>query len=151
MDVLTHSIWRPESNQRELFALDGYMNHSCQPNTNSCGNKSFSDESGGCYTTVCIRDINVGDQITCDYDLIEWDCPDKGIDKCSCGSATCRGRVWGFKHLSESEQKSLTPFASENVLTALRNAGKIDQAEFEKLNLRRETEKPEDLKNNVTK
>jgi hypothetical protein len=40
-----------------------------------------------------------GEEITCDYDLFEWDARDKGISKCECGAPNCRGAALGFKFL----------------------------------------------------
>lgn len=95
---------------------------------------------------MCIRDIEVGDQITCDYDLIIWDCPAEGMDACACGSASCRGRVWGFKHLSPEYKKKLVEFAFENVLTEAKLAGDIDEEKFQQVMEKRAKEKAEDFK-----
>lgn len=77
---------------RELYAYDGFMNHSCEPSTASVDVSEDETE----YNQVATRDLKKGDQITCDYETFEWDCRDKGIDSCGCGMPRCRKRVWGI-------------------------------------------------------
>lgn len=164
MDVYVHSVLNPEKNQRELFALDGHMNHACDPNTTCISHQVRPD--GGSYTTVAIKDIEIGDQITCDYDLIEWDCQDKGtisfflaphqpllltrillgIDACACGATSCRGKVWGFKYLNADLKNQMIKLAFENVLYESRLAGEITQQQFDEIMTRRDSETPEDFK-----
>lgn len=99
LDVLTHSVARKGHDTRELYAYDAHMNHACEPNTKSA-NTVWTDQ-GASYDTLCLRDIAKDEEITCDYELFEWDCKDKGIDACACGTKKCRGRVWGFKHIKD--------------------------------------------------
>jgi hypothetical protein len=95
---------------------------------------------------VCIRDIEIGDQITCDYDLIEYDCADKGIDCCACGSASCRTKIWGFKHLEEGLKEVMIEYAFDNVLREALLAGEISQEVFDKVSSRRQAETADDFK-----
>jgi len=123
--------------------LDGHMNHSCEPNTYSINEIEF--EGGGQYDTVCIRDIKEGAEITCDYDFFEWDCQDKGIDACGCKTPSCRGRVWGFKHLSADQQKPLLGFALPAVLTELKKEGIITPEQHDHLQEKRAQARPADF------
>jgi hypothetical protein len=60
-----------------------YVNHSCNPNAGICGQ----------ITLVAMRDIAPGEEITFDYAMADSSSFDE-FD-CSCGAATCRGRVSG--------------------------------------------------------
>lgn len=63
-----------------------YMNHSCNPNI---GN-------GDTFTTVAMRDINKGEQITYDYATTDTnDIFERGEMKCFCGSINCRKVITG--------------------------------------------------------
>jgi len=44
-----------------------------------------------------MRDINVGDEVTCDYALFDYHCNGHEIEVCACGAANCRGKMMGFK------------------------------------------------------
>jgi len=101
LDVVTHSVLRHNGGKRELYAYDGFMNHSCDPSTTSVD--VTADET--VYNQVAKRDMQKGDQITCDYETFEWDCKDKAIDNCGCGTAKCRRRVWGYKHIEDRALK----------------------------------------------
>ncbi|MCC7265531.1 MAG: SET domain-containing protein [Candidatus Latescibacteria bacterium] len=58
-----------------------YMNHSCAPNTLGLG----------AYADVAVRDIQPGEQITCEYGMLNLT---EGMP-CHCGAPGCRGRVEG--------------------------------------------------------
>mmetsp|Transcript_10097 Transcript_10097/g.15303 ORF Transcript_10097/g.15303 Transcript_10097/m.15303 type:complete len:425 (-) Transcript_10097:216-1490(-) len=88
--------------KRQAFTFDAFMNHSCNPNTYSADEHDTA--TGGTYKTVALRDIAAGTEITCDYDLFELDSRKKGIDKCECGSAECRGFSHGFNFMPEAVQ-----------------------------------------------
>jgi hypothetical protein len=116
LDVYMHTVSRPDG-KRELFYFDGFMNHSCNPTTIS------TECEGEYYNTEAARDIEVGEEITCDYDLFEWDSRDKGIEKCGCGAAKCRGKALGFKFLDPELQKVMIKSAYEEVTDAWEAAG----------------------------
>ncbi len=118
LDVLVHSVARHNTQLRELYFFDAYMNHSCEPNTYSRDGEVGADFET--YDTVASRDIKAGDEINCDYCLFEWDCRDKGIDQCGCGSELCRGQVWGFKFVPEPHRSRMLPHAHQPVLAQLR-------------------------------
>lgn len=56
-----------------------YVNHSCQPTMRSVGEDAM----------VAVVDVNVGDEITCDY----AECNLRAPLSCLCGTADCRGTV----------------------------------------------------------
>lgn len=97
----THSVLlTPDT--RELYLFDGFMNHSCDPSTRS----DFAHASGGVpWATVALRDIEAGEEITCDYNLFEYDIDGHEIEQCQCGSPKCLGAIKGFKHLSLAQQR----------------------------------------------
>lgn len=66
-----------------------FTNHSCNPN---CGLKDA-------VTLVAIRDIETGEELTIDYDTLEYDWE----MECNCGSENCRGKIRGYKHLKEKK------------------------------------------------
>lgn len=85
--------------ERLLYTNDSYINHSCDPNIIPvCLKNEFVFEA------LAIKDIEPGDEINCDYHTFEYDCRDKGIEKCACGEEKCIGKVIGFKFLTD-EQK----------------------------------------------
>jgi hypothetical protein len=60
-----------------------FINHSCEP---SCG-------MSGDVTLVALRDLAPGDEITYDYAMSDGS--DYDEFECSCGTASCRGKVTG--------------------------------------------------------
>ncbi|EFC48529.1 hypothetical protein NAEGRDRAFT_78553 [Naegleria gruberi] len=112
----THSVQFNE-NQRWLYLFDSFMNHSCDPSTISEQTEEMKITNQ--YAMVALRDINPGDQITCDYNIFEYDCHGKVIEKCCCGSSNCIGRVAGFKYLTLEEQKERIQFVDDEVLQAM--------------------------------
>lgn len=91
--------------KRQVFGFDGFMNHSCDPTTYSAD--EHHSDMGGTYKTVALKDIPAGTEVTCDYDLFEYDSRDKGITKCACGSKKCRGQAIGFKFIPKETQLAL--------------------------------------------
>lgn len=70
-----------------------HTNHSCDPNCMvrvRIGEREIVIEA--------IRRIAAGEEITIDYDTFEYEVEHLG-GPCRCGSAKCRGRVTGYKHL----------------------------------------------------
>jgi hypothetical protein len=104
LDVTIHTVrlTNPdsESHIRELYGIESMVNHSCNPNTYSI-NEEQIDSKLSRYSTYALRDINVGDEITCDYNTFEWDCKDKNINVCMCGASWCNGRIWGMKYVTD--------------------------------------------------
>jgi SET domain-containing protein len=78
-----------------------YTNHSCDP---SCGLKGLK--------LVSIRDIKKGEEITIDYDTLEYDWK----MKCNCKSADCRKVIRGYKYLSKGLKKKYKGFIAPYLL-----------------------------------
>ena len=112
----THAVQFNES-ERFLYLFDSFTNHSCDPTTESRNFRVHSDHQT--YDTVAVRDIHPGDEITCNYNLYEYDCHDKLIEKCLCGSSNCYGRVAGYKYLPREVQKALIQDVEKDVLEAM--------------------------------
>jgi hypothetical protein len=68
-----------------------YTNHSCNPNAGIRRN----------FELCALKEIQPGEEITIDYDTIEWDWQ---MD-CACGESNCRGKIKGFKYLSKELQE----------------------------------------------
>jgi hypothetical protein len=79
-DIIMHTIQRHATDQREVY-FDCYCNSSCNPNLQIVSLGDHEDGSSGAFATVCAREIKKGDQLHNCYDLLEWDCKDKGIPK----------------------------------------------------------------------
>ena len=116
LNTETHSVQFTET-ERWLYLFDSFMNHSCDPST--CSRQSESQKINNQYQTVALRDIQAGDEITCDYNLFEYDCHGKTIERCLCGTAKCVGRVAGFRYLSTDKQKDRIELVESEVLEAM--------------------------------
>lgn len=116
LNTETHSVEFNEK-QRWLYLFDSFMNHSCEPTTftRQTPDQRLANE----YETVALVDINPGDEITCDYNLFEYDCHGKEIEECLCGSINCIGRIAGYKYLSTPEKQLRLPSVEIEVLQAL--------------------------------
>jgi hypothetical protein len=114
----THSVQFSESS-RWLYLFDSFMNHSCDPTTIS--HQTPEQKVNNQYSTIALRDIHPGDEITCDYNLFEYDCEGKVIETCLCGSPACIGRIAGFKYISSEEQKRRIQLVDQEVLLEMAN------------------------------
>ena len=112
----THSVQFSET-KRWLYLFDSFMNHSCEPTTIS--RQTAELRAANRYETVAVRDIHPGDQITCDYNLFEYDCHGKVIEECLCGSSKCIGRVAGFRYLATPEQQARIQLVDAEVLESM--------------------------------
>jgi cyanophycin synthetase len=93
---------------------DGVMvlvNHSCEPN---CGVqiRPASRE----IEVRALRPIAAGEEITFDYNTFEYEL-DHGGSQCTCGAATCRGRVPGFKHVAAEVRARYGEYIAEYLRT----------------------------------
>jgi uncharacterized protein len=90
--------------------LGRYMNHSCTPTTRGVGE---------CFE-VAIRDVNPGDELTCDYGTLNLTAP----LLCRCGTDRCRGVIRSDDpvHLAEGWDEeaaaafALAPFVPQPLL-----------------------------------
>ena len=74
------------------------VNHSCEPN---CG---IRVNETGAHDFVAIKDIGPHEEITFDYAMRNYTIEHFPY-KCMCGSEKCRGRITGWKDLSEKLKK----------------------------------------------
>jgi len=85
------------------------VNHSCNPN---CGIKV---NETGAHDFVAMRDIIVNEEITFDYAMRNY-----GVDyfpkKCMCGSERCRGKITGWKDLSDEWKNKYEGFVAPYLL-----------------------------------
>jgi len=99
LDVQTHFPYIGEG-RREVNYFDCFTNHSCEPNMFYPSTDIRFDPDGlsGEYVACATRDIEAGDELTCDYELFDWDCLDKGLTHCMCKAAACRGTISGMRY-----------------------------------------------------
>jgi hypothetical protein len=64
---------------------DDFINHSCSPNAKACIN-------GEGVLLKAVRSIDVGEEITYDYEAAEWGVSDYSM-KCKCGNKNCRKTI----------------------------------------------------------
>jgi len=81
---------------------NAYLNHSCAPNT-------FVDWKG--VFLRALRDIESGEEITCNYLTTDWELHEKFV--CACGAPNCYGEIRGFKYLPPPQQRELERFVPE--------------------------------------
>lgn len=98
----------PDHNLR-LYGFDVFINHSCQAN-------SYSEYAGDpkkevvSYKQIALRDIKVGEELSCNYFNYVWEREEKGV-KCQCNTKECFGYLKGFSDLSAKDQESLIHYA----------------------------------------
>jgi hypothetical protein len=100
---------------RNLYTFDGFMNHSCNYNTISSETRTTSIPNRFEYDQIAVKDIHVGDQITCNYLHFDYNC-DGHIFDCLCGSSNCYGEISGFKNCSLKQQLELLPHIDKIML-----------------------------------
>lgn len=87
-----------------------YINHSCSPNV---GMKD-------CITLIAIRDIQIGEEILCDYAF--WECDEDYVmkEQCKCGYVNCRHIITGKDWRKFSKEDKLfryfSPFIKRRIL-----------------------------------
>ena len=96
-----HVIQFEEKKWRDSNGIARCINHSCNPN---CGIKDF-------FKIVAMRNINIGEEITWDYEMTEkhpwWRM------KCECGVVDCRKEIGNYKNMPESVRKKYEGYISE--------------------------------------
>ncbi len=85
------------------------VNHSCDPH---CGIKV--NETGG-HDFVAIKDISVNEEITFDYVMRNYHI-DHFPPLCLCGAKNCRGRITGWKDLSDQRKNEYKGFVAPYLL-----------------------------------
>jgi hypothetical protein len=70
------------------------------------------------FNSFALKDINPGDEITCDYAVFDYECDGHEIEMCGCGSDKCRGAMRGFKHLTMEQKLNLVPHADREIVVA---------------------------------
>jgi len=107
-------VFNPSEERRQVYGFDGFMNHSCSPNCYCpliCRTPDLMT-----YDAIAIKDIEIGDEITCDYALFDYECDGHQIVECGCKSANCRGRMTGFKELSLEEKFRVMEYCDKEIL-----------------------------------
>ncbi|MFM8704817.1 MAG: SET domain-containing protein-lysine N-methyltransferase, partial [Planctomycetia bacterium] len=116
--------WGPQAARRSRHSMqvdvdthilpDGVMvlvNHSCDP---TCG--VLIRPSQREIEVRALRPIAAGEEITFDFNTFEYEL-DHGDGRCLCGSAKCRGRVPGFKHVAADVRARYGEFIADYLLT----------------------------------
>jgi len=100
-DLRSHAIQIGPAVWRDSLGLARYINHSCEPN---CGIKKYIE-------SVVMRTIELGEEITWDYEITEkspwWRM------RCGCGTPSCRKRIGNFKNLPRKIREKYKGFISE--------------------------------------
>lgn len=86
LSEVDHSINR-ENIWREYFGFDCFSDHSCDPNTET---KWLTKTD---YIVIALRDIQIGDPITCDYTSFINATSDDAEFVCACNSPKCKGII----------------------------------------------------------
>ncbi|MES2953184.1 MAG: SET domain-containing protein-lysine N-methyltransferase [Patescibacteria group bacterium] len=84
---------------------ENFLNHSCDP-TAYIGWSALELRA--------MRNISIDEEITYNYLTSDWDGED--IFDCLCAARACKGRIAGFKKLSEKEREMLKPYLSPFLL-----------------------------------
>lgn len=100
------------------YALHGgnitKVNHSCSPN---CGIKL---NSAGAHDFVAMQTINIGEEITFDYAMRNYNV-EFFPTICCCGAMNCRGSITGWKDLPASFKSDYHGFVAPYLLEMDRN------------------------------
>ncbi len=83
-----------------------YINHSCSPNTYIKQKTKIA----------AFKNIKKGDELTIDYDTLEWDYKKAKI-KCKCGTKSCRKILQGYKYLDTKTKKRYNEFIADFLKT----------------------------------
>jgi hypothetical protein len=113
INTMTHAV-KCSENKRHLYLFDSFLNHSCDPNTVDVHDRINID----CFKSIALRDIYPGDQLTCDYSILDYDgASDPFV--CQCGAHNCTGINIGFKSLTLDEKKKRLNYVDLEVLLEL--------------------------------
>ena len=107
---------RKNSSTEEKCQILLYVNHSCNPN---CGLR-------GEITGVAMRDIEIGEEITMDYAMLDDEPSEEYNIKCSCGDPNCRGIITGRDWMLSELQKRYRGYFAIYLQKKIDNANSID-------------------------
>lgn len=111
ISMFLHTV-KVSDSSRILYTFDGFMNHSCDPTTVMANEQTLSN--GDVTYCAATKDIDVGTELTCDYNLFDYECNGHTFT-CGCKSPKCYGYIGGFKHLPMSKQVELLHTVDEVV------------------------------------
>ncbi len=99
-DLYHHTIQFAPRRWRDCLGVARLINHSCEPN---CGIKKL-------FQVVAMRDIEVGEEITWDYEMTE-DHP-RWRMKCQCGTVSCRGKIGAYRNMPLATRRKYRGYVS---------------------------------------
>lgn len=100
-----------------LYGFDVLMNHSCDPNSVTLIDSQQIGKTKVNYDQVAIKDIQVGEEITCNYALSVWEYGESSRVPCYCGTEKCEKNLIGFSQMNPKVQKELLHFAHPIIQT----------------------------------
>jgi hypothetical protein len=111
--ILDHYVYLDEDGFVLCWDHARLLNHSCDPNT----------LSGGYDFEIAVRDIQPGEEMTCDYGAMNPDC----VFQCECGLSKCR------KEILPDDLVKFSPQWDAKVADALRHVQAVEQPLWELL------------------
>ena len=93
-----------------VYTFDSVMNHHCDPSTHD---KAHPDDPFK-YDVIATRDIVAGEELTCNYNTFKW--INENPFDCTCGAATCCGRVEGYSKLTEKQKEAIKQWTETSAL-----------------------------------
>ena len=115
MGMALHGVKSAVGNTRQVYAFDGFMNHSCEPNV-YCPCNGLTLEGCPIYDCIAVKDIAPGTEITCDYALYDYECDGHAIEACLCGTSGCRGYMTGFQGLTLEQKVDVLPYVDAEMI-----------------------------------
>jgi hypothetical protein len=120
----THSV-KITDTERQLYTFDGFINHCCEPNTIStetlkCNNNNTNGIDSFEYNMIATKNINIGEELTCNYLLFDYECDGHSFD-CCCEKDSCFKFINGFKNCTFTQQLNLLPNLDRDVLNLYKN------------------------------
>lgn len=115
MDMAEHAVKCAVGNTRQVYSFDGFMNHSCAPNV-YCPGTGVTPEGCLKYDCIAVKDIEPGDEVTCDYAQFDYECDGHAIEKCLCGESGCRGYMMGFQGLTLEQKVIAMPNVDNEII-----------------------------------
>ena len=103
--------------------LINMVNHCCKPN---CG---IRVNETGAHDFVAMKDINVNEEATFDYAMRNYSI-DQFRKNCMCGANNFRGKITGWKDLSDEKKKAYDGFVAPYllVLDAKKSLSRVRQS-----------------------